>query len=137
MCSYVAPCVCPSVCIMLRVYVPSLCTVLRTVRLFFQISNKLADLLPRLTRKTFEFWLGLPQGVNVAKKGVNVASSLFFSPLNVQYTKPPQKCVGAVTCAVQRGYIRNIPSQIGIMTLSSITSGYPSSRCSRVLLCDP
>lgn len=38
----------------------------------FQIADKLADLVSRLTRNTFEFCLHLPQGINVAKKCVNV-----------------------------------------------------------------
>ena len=47
-------------------------------KITFQIANKLADLVPWLTRNTFEFWLGLPLGVNVAKQGVNLAVPFFF-----------------------------------------------------------
>ena len=83
-CVYVALCKRPSVCIMLRVYLGSFlmytslyvwiylngcrsyCVRKYLVLKITFFSNKLADLVPRLTGNTFEFWLGLPQGVNLA-----------------------------------------------------------------------
>lgn len=38
----------------------------------FQTLNKLTNLVPQLIWSTFEFWLGFLQGINVAKRGVNI-----------------------------------------------------------------
>lgn len=47
-------------------------------KITFQIPNKLADLVPQLMRNTFEFWLVLPQSINVKKYGVNLAVPLYY-----------------------------------------------------------
>ncbi len=63
------------------------------LKIIFQISNKLADLVPRLTRNTFEFWLSFLQGINIAKKSVNIAKTgvnlavLFFNYTCYTYYK--------------------------------------------------
>ena len=69
------------------------------LKIIFQISNKLADLVPRLTGNIFEFWLGLPQGVNVAKTGVNLA---------VPYYQVKKKTLRTFQLVEQHQYYRNL-----------------------------